>query len=64
MAAVNLGIILVLQIANRVLGIAEGGIPVAPTLAFVGILTVLIVFCDRFHVVHGARQALQAVDQE
>ncbi len=64
MAAVNLGIVLALQIGNRVLGIVEGRIPVAPTLAFVGILTVLIVFFDRFHTVYRARQVLQPVDEE
>ena len=58
MAAMNLGIVLVLEIATRVLGIVESRIPVGPTLAFVGLLTVLIVFFDRFHAVYRARQVL------
>jgi hypothetical protein len=58
MGAVNLGIILGLEIGERVLGILTTNTPLGKTLFFVFLLTVLTVLFDRYHTVLRARGVL------
>ncbi len=59
MGFINAGIILSLEIGERLLGLGEGGAPLGKTLFFVFLLTVLTVLSDRYQAVLKVRGVLR-----
>ncbi len=64
MLVVNLGIMLVLEFLDRVLGVRDARTPFVQTLFFAYLLTLIIVLYDRYRVVYKARRLHKHPEQQ
>jgi hypothetical protein len=64
MMAINLGLAVILEILENILGLREDRVPFVALLFFIFLVTLLIILFDRYHLVYAGRQRLRRAGAE